>query len=140
MRLAFLLARTYWPYSKWFGTAFAELPDAAELVAPLERAVAATDFPTREDALVEASEILARRHNAAGLTAPVEPTVRMFHNRPFRVLAADRFAAACQEAISDPWLRKLPLVGSVDQMADSTDLLSVPARTKDLRRFYESLG
>ena len=34
MRLAFLLERTYAPYSKWLGTAFARLPSAADLTPP----------------------------------------------------------------------------------------------------------
>jgi hypothetical protein len=40
------------------------------------------------------------------------------------VLGAGRFADACQEAVTDPWLRSLPLVGSVDQVSDSTDVLT----------------
>jgi hypothetical protein len=136
MRLSFLQARTYWPYTKWFGTAFAQLPGAAELASALEEAVAATDYPSREASLVRAYEILARRHNAAGHTAELDPTVRGYHGRPFRVLFAERFAQACQEAINDPWLRELSLIGSVDQFVDSTDVLSAPARPQDLRSLF----
>lgn len=80
---------------------------------------------------------MARRHNESGITAALELTVRGFHGRPFRVLFAERFAAACQEAITDEWLRELPLVGSVDQFADSTDVLSVPARPQQLRGLFK---
>ena len=31
MRVCFLFARTYWPYAKWFGTAFARLPASDDL-------------------------------------------------------------------------------------------------------------
>jgi hypothetical protein len=136
MRLGFLLSGVYWPYTKWFGTAFARLPIAAELSPTLHRAIAATNFPAREAALIEAGEIVARAHNAAGLTAPVDPTARPFHNRPFQVLGAGRFATACRAAISDPWLRDLPLVGSVDQLADSTDLLTDIDISRRLRAVY----
>lgn len=136
MRLSFLQNKQYWPYSKWFGTAFAQLPDAAELVPIFEAAAAATDFPTREDALVRAYELLARRHNALDLTAVVDPSVRRFLSRPFRVLFGDRFAAACKDAIEDPWLRELPLVGSVDQFVDSTDVLSASDRAQRLRGIF----
>ncbi len=131
MRVAFLLARRYWPYPKWFGTAFARLPIAAELNGPLAHAVAATDPAEREAALVEAYGIVARAHNASGLTAPVDPTPRPFYERPFLVLGAGRFVEASMATISDPWLRRLPLIGSVDQFADSTDLLC-----RDLRATY----
>lgn len=52
MRLCFLQNRTYWPYTKWFGSAFARLPDVDGLKAALDQAVSATDYPTREAGLV----------------------------------------------------------------------------------------
>jgi hypothetical protein len=124
MRLAFLLERRYWPYSKWFGTAFARLAVAGALGPALDRVLDAAGFPEREAALVEAYGVIARAHNAAGLTAPVDPAVRSFHGRGFAVLDAQRFAEACRRELTDPWLRGLPPVGSVDQFADSTDVLS----------------
>jgi hypothetical protein len=136
MRLAFLLARQYWPYTKWFGTAFARLPIAAELAPPLQRAIAATGYSAREAALVEAYGVLARAHNASGLTPHVDPLIRPYYSRPFLVLGADRFTDACRRSITDSWLSKLPLVGSVDQLADSTDLLSSIDLTTRLRALY----
>lgn len=138
MRLSFLQNKQYWPYSKWFGTAFALLPGAAELIPILEAITAATDFATREDALVRAYEILAQRHNTLRLTAEVDPSVRQFFTRPFRVLFGDRFAAACKDAIEDPWLRELPSVGSVDQFVDSTDVLSASDRPQRLRGLFST--
>ncbi|MGI5127096.1 DUF4037 domain-containing protein [Pseudonocardia sp. CA-107938] len=131
MRVAFLLARRYWPYPKWFGSAFARLPIAGELSEQLARAVSATGHAAREAALVEAYGIVARAHNASGLTVPVDPAPRPFHERPFLVLGAERFAEAAAATLTDPWLRGLPLIGSVDMFADSTDLLD-----RDLRAAY----
>lgn len=136
MRLCFLFERCYAPYPKWFGTAFAQLDAAAELGSALERAIAATEYPAREDALVAAVEALARRHNALGLTEPVEPAVRLFYTRPFRVLRSRRFVDACLARISDPWLLSLPLVGAVDQFSDSSDVLSDPSRSRRLGGVY----
>ena len=112
MRLCFLLERRYAPYSKWFGSAFARLDAAAEVGPPLERAAVADEFHTREEGLVEAFEAVARRHNALGLTEEIEPTVRLFHARPFRVIGSGRFADACLAQVEDEWLRSLPLVGA----------------------------
>jgi len=39
---------------------------------------------------------------------------------------ADRFTDACLTTVTDPALRALPLIGGVDQVADSTDVLQVP--------------
>jgi hypothetical protein len=132
MRMCFLLERRYAPYPKWFGTAFAELDAAAEVGPALERAIVATDYETREQALVEAYEAVARRHNALGITESVEPTVRPFYTRPFQVLSSRRFVDACLARVSDEWLRSLPLVGAVDQWSDSTDVLSDPSLTRRL--------
>jgi Domain of unknown function (DUF4037) len=136
MRLWFLLTREYAPYSKWLGTAFAQLDGASALVPVLERALVAPDHATREAALVEAYEATARRHNDTRITALVDPTVRDYHGRGYRVLMSERFVDACLATISDPWLAALPLVGSVDQVADSTDVLQHPARAARLRSLY----
>ncbi|MEV4709903.1 DUF4037 domain-containing protein [Micromonospora sp. NPDC049374] len=131
MRLASLIERRYPPYSKWLGTAFAQLRCAPTLQPLLADALAAADWPRREDALCAAYEHLARAHNDLGLSEPVEPTVRPFHDRPFRVLAADRFADATRRSVTDPQVSALPPhVGGVDQFVDSTDVLSAAARAR----------
>lgn len=136
IRLALLLARRYAPYSKWLGTAFGRLDHADGLDDALRAAVRAGDLPGREAALCAAYEALARRHNATGLTEPLDPAVRPFHDRPARVLGAGRFAAACLDTVTDPLLRSLPPIGSVDQAADSTDVLSDPAVARRLAGLY----
>jgi hypothetical protein len=124
MRLALLLERRYPPYCKWLGTAFAGLRSAPALQPLFTEALAAPSWPQRESAVSAAYEYLARAHNDLGLAEPVEPTVRLFHDRPFRVLAADRFGDAAPRAIADPEVSALtPYVGAVDQFVDSTDIL-----------------
>jgi hypothetical protein len=124
MRLAFLLERRYAPYSKWLGSAFAQLDSASALQPALLDVMSAQGYEEREDALVRVVEELAARHNAAGVTRPVDATVRLFHERPFRVLGSARFVDACLERVTDPWLQSLPLVGGIDQFVDSVDVLS----------------
>ena len=137
IRLAFLLERRYAPYSKWLGTAFRELESYEDVGPALDAALAARDHNVREAALVSAAEALARRHNALGITEPVEASARPFHSRPFRVLGSRRFVDACLARIQDPWLLSLPPVGGIDQLSDSTDVLSVPATSARVARFYD---
>ena len=129
MRLAFLLERRYAPYSKWLGSAFAQLDSAVALQSPLLDVLSAESYDAREVALVAVVEELARLQNAAGVTRSAETTVRLFYTRPFRVLGSARFVDACLERVTDPWLKSLPLVGAIDQYVDSVDVLS------DLRVF-----
>ncbi|HZU74019.1 MAG TPA: DUF4037 domain-containing protein [Acidimicrobiales bacterium] len=138
MRLWFLVCRTYWPYTKWFGSAFGRLPGAASLGRALRSALQADDYQSREAALVEAYRIVARRHNELGVADAVDPEVRLYYGRPYRVLMADRFVEACLARVTSPELNRLPLVGSIDQVADATDLLQYPERVNRIRALYGS--
>jgi hypothetical protein len=136
MRLWFLLHRTYWPYAKWFGSAFARLPDCGDLAAALGSALGARAYSEREAGLISAYRLVADRHNAVGLTDRVDPALHPYYGRPYQVLMADRFTEACLERVTDPDLADLPLVGSVDQVADSTDLLSFAMRARRVEALF----
>jgi hypothetical protein len=114
MRLALLMHRRYPPYSKWLGTAFARLPGSATI----QRALAGqgNDLP---DAYRWAADV----HNGLGLTAPLDPEPRYFHDRPFLVSMGDRFRDALLAGVTDPAVAALPGFGAIDQFVDSTDLL-----------------
>lgn len=122
MKLNLLMSRVYPPYSKWLGTAFAALPCAPGLIPSLTGALSARTWKERERHLSAAYETTAVLHNDLALTPPLETGVRGYYTRPFQVLDAARFADALTAAISDPGLRELPPVGSIDQYVDSTDL------------------
>lgn len=129
VRLCFLQERQYAPYAKWLGTAFARLDVAAEVGPVLHDVLTSADFAEREESLMRLYEALARRHNALGITPPLSTATGDFvvgindAVRPFRVLNANRFAKACQESITDESLRRLLMVGSLDQLTNPTDLL-----------------
>jgi hypothetical protein len=123
MRLCFLLERRYAPYSKWLGTAFARLESAATVGPLLGAALGADRWPAAEQALVDAYREVATRHNRLGLTEPLDPSPRPFHDRPWLVLDADRFANACLEAMADRALAAFQPIGAIDQFVDSTDVL-----------------
>ncbi|MEU9883610.1 DUF4037 domain-containing protein [Streptomyces phaeochromogenes] len=130
MRLCLLMDRRYPPYSKWLGSAFARVPQASALTPVLTAALAATDWHTREHHLTHAYEAIAVMHNQLGLTEPVDPTTRPYHSRPFQVLHAERFTEALVARITDPTIGSLPMIGTVDQFIDSTDVLSHPELTR----------
>jgi hypothetical protein len=138
MRLCFLLERRYAPYPKWLGSGFRRLRACEELGPLLEAALAANDYAEREPALIEAMEALARLHNAAGVTSPVDEASRHFYDRPFRVLGSGRFVTACLEQVAGERLRALPLVGGIDQFVDSTDLLAYPRTFEKLAETYRA--
>ena len=130
MRMGFLIEGRYAPYPKWFGAAFAQLPCAPDLTPLLERALAASDWKTREARLAEAYLTLANLHKARGLPGAFEPVVGPFHDRPFTVINADAIGAAIAAEIVDPEVRALPVIGSLDQVTDSTPLAQAPDRAR----------
>jgi hypothetical protein len=137
-RLCFLIEREYAPYSKWFGKGFAQLDCAAELSPPLRRALHAETWAEREAHLAQAYEAVARRFNALGVTPPLEPETRNYYERPFRVLHAERFAEATQQAIGDERLRQVQFgKGSVNQWVDSDNSVSNVDFTQRLKSLYE---
>jgi hypothetical protein len=136
MRLGLLQEQRYPPYWKWLGTAYAALhrPESAALA----RALAADDWHAREDALVDAYEAVARRHNELEVTERVDPSARPFWGRPFRVLFADRFVDVLRNAIADPSLRAIDhQAGAVDSVSDNVDFLEQSSLFREVVALYD---
>jgi hypothetical protein len=137
LRLCMLMEKQYAPYSKWFGSAFAQLTCAPRLTPILERVLRATDWREREGSLAVAYETAATMHNDLGITAPVSTQVSQFHDRPFSVIQGEPIARAIWESIQEEEVKALPYgVGKVDQYVDSTDILSSTERTRRLSTLY----
>ena len=122
MRMGFLLERRYAPYSKWLGSGFARLPIAERLTPHLKRALLAGEWNDRQDALASAYLELAHWQNGIGV-AQFEPVVGPYHERPFTTINADDAVGAALAAIVDAGIKRLPVVGSLDQVSDLTPLL-----------------
>ncbi|MCC7206595.1 MAG: DUF4037 domain-containing protein [Anaerolineae bacterium] len=140
MRLCFLMERQYAPYAKWFGTAFARLACAAEMRPALDAALAAGEWREREAHLCRAYVLLARMHNALGLTAPLPDQVSHFHGRPFLVIHGERFADALIGQIRDPAVRAIAArtrIGNLDTFSDNTSLCSYPSLRPAIRTLFE---
>jgi len=130
MRLCLLMAQRYVPYGKWLGSAFADLPCAADLESALRGAVEAPMWEQREANLCVGYELIAQQHNALRLTAPLDVSTRGYYARPFQVIDGGRFAEVLHDSLGDARLAALPLVGGVDQFVDSTDVMSDPPRAR----------
>jgi len=139
MRLGFLMERRYAPYSKWFGSAFARLACAAQLMPHLDAVLAARRWQDRQRHLVHAYQIIATMHNDLGITEPLSTQATPFHGRPLLVIQAGEFADAIRHQIQDERVCNLPeAIGSIDQFVDSTDVLSNPILRRRVRAIYGS--
>jgi hypothetical protein len=137
--LAFALSRRWAPYAKWRGAVFRSLPVAGVLGPLLGSAAAASGWREREDALAAACEVLLNIQRVHGHPAPANAVVSFF-DRPYRTVdrAVPEMLLA---AVTDPDVARLPpMIGSVEQWADSADVLSSPGRRAALRAAYRGWG
>src|SRR5262249_3661 len=138
MRLCFLMERSYTPYSKWFGSAFARLDCAPRLLPLLTSALRSDTWQEREYWLSQASQALAEQHNPLQISEPLETQVGQFYSRPYLVLSSDRFAEAIRAAIASAEVLALPpYTGSLTQFVDSTDVQESREDWERLKVMYQ---
>ena len=141
MRLCFLMEKQYAPYAKWFGKAFHRLKCAGDLSPILRRALLAETWQEREKHLVTIYEYIAEMHNQSGITEALPARATKFFGRPFQVIeGSGGFADAIGERITDRVVKRLAerkLIGSIDQLSDSTDIVTDRRWRMRLRRLYE---
>jgi hypothetical protein len=139
MHLAFLAERRWMPYRKWRGTVFASLPVAARMADQLAVAVTAPAWKDREDALAAAAEEVLAAQRARGLPVTDTGTVPFF-DRPYRTVPGELPRLLCA-GITDPWLASLPAeLGSLEQWADSHEILARPHRRAALQAAYRAVA
>src|SRR5215207_2962637 len=140
MKLAFLMEQQYAPYSKWLGTAFTKLTIATKLTPVLQEVLLARTWKTRQRKLAQAYSIVARQHNALGITKPLPAKATNYFTRPYLVIHGDTFASAIKEAIRDPDVKRITTdVGSIDQFVDNHDLMQQLSVLRRLTVVYEHL-
>ncbi len=102
---------------------FGTLPIAAELIQPLDTAVAGAGWSVRETALATALEVLGTAQRDRDLPTP-GTVVTPFFDRPYRTVDP-AVVTLLRDGIADPDLLRLPLgVGSVEQWVDNVDVLA----------------
>ena len=125
MRLCFLMERRYAPYTKWFGTAFAELECASELDPIFKDVLASTTWKERETNLARAFRVIARMHNALKITRPIVEDVSNYGGRPYLVFEPPDLMGDIISSFTDEEVKAIKHgLGSVNQFVDSTDQLS----------------
>jgi hypothetical protein len=136
MRLGFLMEKKYVPYSKWFGSAFQKLAVSKKLNRTFNEVLNCSTWKKREKALSVAYKEIILMHNALGITKPIDPKVHKYHDRPYLVIGGDKIIEALLDQIHDKKIRKLPLIGSIDQFSDSVSLIDEPVLRSKLGLLY----
>ncbi len=137
MRLCFLMEKKYSPYSKWFGSAFSRLSSGKDLGDTLHQVLNSSDWKQRETALSKAHERVLDIYNQLNITERINATPHNYHERPYLVIGADEISNVIRGKIQDKSLKKLSLIGSVNQFLDSTPLLENDRLRPKLRSLYQ---
>ena len=135
MFLGFVLSRRWAPYGKWRGTVFQTLAVAVSLSGLLDAAATPRGWRDREGALAAAAEALLGVQRDRGLPAP-DRAVVPFWDRPYRAIDLAVPAGLLADITDADVARLPPGIGSVEQWADSVDVLSSPGRRPALQAAY----
>ena len=100
MKLCFALERKYYPYSKWFGSAFQQLHCAGEILPHIQRTLSAPSYNEREEALCQCYLAVARLHNIAAITPEINAEVIDYYRRGYRGVDTIPFAEALKTKIT----------------------------------------
>lgn len=123
MLLALWMEKRYAPYPKWFGSAFQRLQAAQTLSPSLEQVRLAPDWQVRDRALADTYTALLPLWNALGLIEPVDTAPQSFFGRPFQVIYAGKIAEKTAALLAGTPLADFPLIGNIDLITDSTDVV-----------------
>jgi hypothetical protein len=138
MILCFLFEKTYFPYSKWFGTAFSRLKCSGDLIPIFVRILDSSTWQERESWLSQAYVIIGNFHNSLGITRHIESCVSPYFTRPYLVIHANRFSDATIAVIQDSTLKNIETrIGSVDQFIENVDFLSSPRLVGKTSIFFQ---
>lgn len=91
MKLCFLLERKYYPYSKWFGTAFSKLKCNNQISGIINIIFNGTTFTERNNALCQMYQEVGRMHNQLCITKPVDNSIINYHGRPYQGMDPEPF-------------------------------------------------
>lgn len=136
MRLCFLYNRKYAPYSKWFGTAFGNLPVDENIKRRIYLALSANDLMERENHLIAAQANVAQLHNKSGLTSPVEVNIQSYFGRDINVIFADGIASTIAEKLKDTPFENIPLIGTLSQVGNFTAISDNAKYSRQIKGLY----
>jgi hypothetical protein len=144
IELCFLQEKRYWPYPKWFGTAFSRLNMALTIGPIFNTILQNNDYSIKQIEINRALKTLGEQHNVLRLTPVVIPVIDNFKVgisgavRPYPVINASEFVKACKDTISDKKLLGIPSVGSIDQLTHADDLLvNFTSWPRKLEKLYQ---
>ena len=111
MKLCFYLEKSFYPYSKWFGTGFSKLDCAKELTPIFDEILSANSYKKREQSLCGAYIKMVKKHNGLKITEPLPLEIIDYYQRGYKGYQTNQIVDALTKSISPEFWNEL---GSVD--------------------------
>jgi Domain of unknown function (DUF4037) len=109
MKLCFYLEKTYYPYTKWFGTGFSKLNCADELTPVFKKVLSANSYKQREKALCAAYLKIVENHNGLKITEPISLEIVDYYQRGYKGFQTLNIVQALSHAISKAFWQELDI-------------------------------
>lgn len=87
--------------------------------------------------MTKAQLLVAKIHNASGLTEPVDVRIEPYFGRDIRVIHAERIAGAAAAALRGTELADVPLMGSLSQIGGLSTVSDDVSCLERVRLLYE---
>jgi len=141
MKLCFLYEKKYFPYSKWFGSAFAKLDCSKDISPSIKQVLQSLNWKEREQNLGSLYKVLGKTHNdvfrnfVGHIDADFGPV--QFHGRPFFVPNfPDEKIKELLKSTQDSEIT-MTFLGSIDQVCNNTILLESPQKYEKMVSILE---
>ncbi|MFW9824918.1 MAG: DUF4037 domain-containing protein [Candidatus Thorarchaeota archaeon] len=137
MQMAFMLAKKFIPYEKWFGIAFSQLPIATKLKPILLDILKENQWEQREKLLIEAYLLLVREHIQLGLIPNIEIKAIQYHNRSQLIIPIQKIIHKLVKGLDARYKDiRYQIFGTINQFIDSSNLLD-PEFSKKYKIFFD---
>lgn len=132
MELWFIYNKKYYPYEKWFGKSFSELPKAIKLKKYLLNVAKSENIREREESFNKIYAIIADHHNS--LKLPTIPTkTSQFFDRPYKIIQGRQIAGKLYKILPKE-IKKLKIPhGCIDQLINQIDIID---STTSFKKIY----
>lgn len=124
IHLAFLLRRSWAPYSKWRGALFLRLGGVEPMANAVSSALDARTWEDRQSAIGQVLDELLRIQASTELAARPASACEPFYDRPY-LRVETSIVGDLMSTIRTPIVRALPLgLGSIEQQSDNVAVLT----------------
>jgi len=135
--------KKYFPYSKWFGNAFAKLECSKEILPNIRQVLQSLNWKDREHNLGALYKVLGKTHsnvfrNFGGQNIPdADFGPVQFHDRPFLVPSfPDEKIKELLKSTQDSEIT-MNFLGNVDQVCNNTNILENPLKYEKMVSLLE---